>query len=235
MSPRPRKASDEEIFAAAHRIMTRLGPAQWTLADIAAEAGLTAGALVQRFGSKRELLVTLTEQVVKAAPKLMAQLRAGHASPLGALRAYAECIAQMGESPGALAHHLAYLQLDLTDPDLHRQVRAQAKATRAAIREWLEEAVASGELEPGVDTVGLARAVEVTLSGSLMTWAFYQDGPAARWVLDDLEAVLRRDLGSSVSARKRRPTSRMKRGKVDASAAPPKRKRRGGRGASPSS
>ncbi|HEV3121768.1 MAG TPA: TetR/AcrR family transcriptional regulator [Isosphaeraceae bacterium] len=234
MSPRPRKASDEEIFAAAHRIMQRLGPAQWTLADIAAEAGLTAGALVQRFGSKRDLLVTLTEQVVRATPQMMAQLRAGHASPLDALRAYAECIAQMGESPGVLAHHLAYLQLDLTDPDLHKQVRAQAKATRAAIREWLEEAVALGELEPSVDTVGLARAVEVTLSGSLMTWAFYQDGPAARWVLDDLEAVLRRDSSSSVSASKQRQASGTKRGNVAAPAVPHKRKRRGGRGASSS-
>ncbi len=66
MTPRPRKASDEEIFAAAHRIMSRLGPAQWTLADIAAEAGLTAGALVQRFGSKRGLLLALAEQLVVA-------------------------------------------------------------------------------------------------------------------------------------------------------------------------
>ena len=49
MSPRPRKASDAEVFAAASRVMSRLGPAQVTLADIAAEAGLTAGALVQRF------------------------------------------------------------------------------------------------------------------------------------------------------------------------------------------
>ncbi|HKI41376.1 MAG TPA: helix-turn-helix domain-containing protein, partial [Mycobacterium sp.] len=118
--------SDEEIFAAAHRIMSRLGPAQWTLADIAVEAGLTAGALVQRFGSKRRLLVALTEQVADATPEMFAQLRADYSSPLAALRAYADCIAQMGDSPGALAHHLAYLQLDLTDPDLHRHVRAQA-------------------------------------------------------------------------------------------------------------
>ena len=56
MSPRPRKVSDEAIFAAAHKVMGQLGPAQWTLADIAREAGITAGAVVQRFGSKRELL-----------------------------------------------------------------------------------------------------------------------------------------------------------------------------------
>ena len=62
MSPRPRKASDAEVFAAAGRVMARVGPAQLTLAQIAGEAGLTAGALVQRFGSKRELLVALSNE-----------------------------------------------------------------------------------------------------------------------------------------------------------------------------
>jgi AcrR family transcriptional regulator len=190
MCARPRKVSDDEVFGAAHRIMARLGPAQWTLTDIAVEAGLTAGALVQRFGSKRRLLIALTEQVASATPLLFAQLRASHPQPLDALRAFADCIAQMGESPGALAHHLAYLQLDLTDPDLHRQVRAQASATRAALRGLIEDAVAAGELAATVDPAALARAVECILSGSLLTWAFYQDGPAVTWVQHDLNALL---------------------------------------------
>ncbi len=170
--------------------MTRLGPNQWTLADIAAEAGLTAGALVQRFGSKHGLLVALTEQGADSVPALFAQLRATHTSPLEALEGYADCVAQMGESPGGLAHHLAYLQLDLTDPDLHRNVRAQAHASRVAIRELLEAAVAAGELAAGVDTNSLARSVEATLSGSLMTWAFYQEGAAADWLREDLAMLL---------------------------------------------
>jgi AcrR family transcriptional regulator len=190
MTPRPRKASDAEILAAAQRIMMRLGPAQWTLADIAAEVGLTAGALVQRFGSKRELMVALTAQGAAATPALFAELRAAHPSPLAAVRAYADCMAAMGESPGGLAHHLGYLQLDLTDPDLHRHVQAQARATRAALHALLDAAAAAGELPAHVDTARLARLVEATVTGSLMSWAFYQEGPAARWVRSDLDAVL---------------------------------------------
>ena len=45
-----------DVFAAVVRVMLRVGPADLTLGAIAAEAGLTAGALVQRFGSKRALL-----------------------------------------------------------------------------------------------------------------------------------------------------------------------------------
>ncbi|MFI5455744.1 MAG: TetR family transcriptional regulator C-terminal domain-containing protein [Isosphaerales bacterium] len=102
---------------------------------------------------------------------------------------------------------LAYLQLDLTDPDLHRHVRAQASATRAAVRELLEDAIAAGELAPTVDTEVLSRAVEVTLSGSLLTWAFYQDGPATRWVREDLDALLRLTRGASSSASELKPAA----------------------------
>ncbi|MCK6488186.1 MAG: helix-turn-helix domain-containing protein, partial [Planctomycetes bacterium] len=61
------KVTDEDVFAAAQRAMSRRGPHELTLADIAAEAGVTPGRLVQRFGSKRALLVALSERVRLAA------------------------------------------------------------------------------------------------------------------------------------------------------------------------
>src|SRR6478672_10616635 len=109
MSPRARKASDEQVFAAALRAMSQTGPAQLTLGEIAAQAGLTPAALVQRFGSKRKLLLALAEKSAEAPTAMFAELRASHESPLAALRAYAQCLAGMGSTPGALAHNLGYL------------------------------------------------------------------------------------------------------------------------------
>lgn len=189
MSPRPRKASDEEIFAAAHRVMTRVGPAQFTLAEIAAEAGLTAGAIVQRFGSKLGLLRALMTAFTAEGPRMFAELRARHRSPLAALRDYADCVALMGESPGGLAHHLGWLQLDLTDPAMHAELRAQSEAGLESIRALLDEAVAGGELRRGTDTRALARAVQVAASGSLMTSAALGE-PARAAMRKDLETVL---------------------------------------------
>ena len=190
MSPRPRKVSDEEVFAAAHRAMTRLGPGELTLAEIAAEAGVTAGALSQRFGSKRQLLLALAEGAAVGTGDFIRELRSAHRSPLAALRAYAECMADLARSPAALARNLAYLEIDLADPEFHAHVAAQARATRAGLEELLEEAVAAGELTRGTDVRALARTVEVVLNGSLVTWAFYQDGTAARWLRDNVDAVL---------------------------------------------
>ena len=148
MSPRPRKASDEVVYAAAYRAMNRLGPGELTLADIAAEAGVTASALVQRFGSKRELLLTLSTQVAGGTADLFAGLRAAHRSPLATLYAYADCMAELGPTPSALARNLAWLLVDLTDTDFKANVQSQARATEAEIRKLLEEAFKAGELRP---------------------------------------------------------------------------------------
>ena len=178
------------MFAAAHRATMRLAPSDLTLAEIAAEAGVTAGALAQRFGSKRLLLLSLARAAATSSGDFIAQLKTMHRSPLAAVRAYAECMAQLAQSPAALARNLAYLQIDLADPDFREQLAVQAKATRAGLIDLLGAAVTAGELKRGTDVAALARTVEAMVNGSLMTWAFYHEGPAERWIRDDVNAVL---------------------------------------------
>jgi AcrR family transcriptional regulator len=190
VSPRPRKASDDDVFAATGRAMRRLGPAQLTLADIAEEAGLTAGALVQRFGSKRALLLALMEQFAGSASSTFAALRGAGGSPLATLYAYGECMAQMGETPDALAHNLSWLQQDLADPDFRRYLLAHARDSRREIQKLVDAAIATGELAKRVRAADLARAIEVTVGGSLMAWAVHQEGTASTWIRHDLEMLL---------------------------------------------
>ena len=66
MSPRPRTTSDATILAALTRVISRIGPAKLTLADVAAEAGHSRAGLVQRFGSKRGLLLAVAAVAVLA-------------------------------------------------------------------------------------------------------------------------------------------------------------------------
>jgi AcrR family transcriptional regulator len=193
MSPRPRTISDHDVLAGAARAITRAGPAALTLADVAREVGLAPATLVQRFGSKRGLLLALAAGAAEATRQQFAALRAEHRSPLAALGAFATCLSGMAETPEALANHLAFLQIDLTDPEFHRHALAQSRTTRDELRALLDAAVAAGELAPAgtVDTAALARAVHVTLTGSLLTWAVHREGTAADWVGEDLAALLR--------------------------------------------
>jgi AcrR family transcriptional regulator len=182
--------TDDELFAATHAAMSKLGPGELTLAAIAKEAGVTASVLVQRFGSKRDLLLTLAERYSGGTGEMMTALAARHRSPLAALRDYAECMAGMASSPAALARNFAYLQIDLTDPDFRVHLVKGSRATREGLRRLIQSAVDAGELVPGVNAARLARTIESLLGGSLLSWAFYQDGNAARWVRADLDAVL---------------------------------------------
>jgi AcrR family transcriptional regulator len=191
MSPRPRKVSDDEVFVAAQRAISRLGPAELTLAHIADEAGLTAGALVQRFGSKRDLLLRLMERFSGGTGEIFAELRRGHRSPLAVLRAYAECMADMASSPEALLRNFAYYQMDLTDPEFRRHLAASARATRQQLQQLIREAIDAGELAPATNARQLAKTIEAVVGGSMLSWATHQQGPAAKWMRDDLNSVLK--------------------------------------------
>ena len=209
MSPRPKKATDEQIFTATVRVMSRLGPHEVTLADIADEAGLTASALVQRFGSKRALLLALSERYAHGTAELFAGLRAADASPLTAIYEYGRCMAQMGESPDALAHHLSWLQQDLTDPDFRRFMLIQAKASRRELQRLVDDAIRAGELRKETNPAALARALEVTVGGSLMAWAVHQEGTATSWMAHDLDVLMETYISpASRQRRKRRRVGR---------------------------
>jgi AcrR family transcriptional regulator len=190
MSPRPQKVTDDDVFMAAQRAMSRLGPGELTLAEIAAEAGVTAGLLVQRFGSKRALLLALSERFSGGTAEMFAQLRSAHRSPIAALRAYSDGMANLASSPAALARNFAYLQIDLTDDDFRSHLSKQALATREELRKLIRSAIDAGELRRDTNAAQLARTVEAIITGSMMSWAFYQKGSAAKWMRHDLDAVL---------------------------------------------
>jgi AcrR family transcriptional regulator len=174
---------------AAARVVSRIGPARLTLADVAAEAGVSPATLVQRFGSKRGLLLALVKLAPDTVDGEFARLRAAHPSPLAAVRAVAECMAGMAPTPGELANHLAFLVMDLTDPDFHRPALEHARAFAAELKALLDEAVAAGELAR-CDTASLARLVQETIHGALVSWAIFREGTAQEWVRRDMETLL---------------------------------------------
>lgn len=189
MSPRPRTVDDAAIAAALGRVITRDGPARLTLAAIAREAGLAPATLVQRFGSKRELLVQLSRGAGDGAP-FVARLRARRMAPLAIVRAFFLCYADMAPTPEAMIHSFgAYLQIDLADETLRGYLVDTARRNERLVAELLGEAVAGGALRP-VDTAGLARTLFATTTGSLLAWATVRKGKAAAWLKRDVDLIL---------------------------------------------
>jgi len=171
---RHRIASEEAVLDAAVRSISRHGLAQLTLADVAAEAGLTAPTLVQRFGSKRGLLLAVSRYLGTAVKQAFESARARHRSPLAALVAALSVMTMGVTTPGGIANHLSFLQLDLTDPEFRSLAQAHSREFRTNINALLRQAMADGEL-PHDDLEGLARTVQVVFSGVLVQWAIDGD------------------------------------------------------------
>jgi AcrR family transcriptional regulator len=190
MAGRPRTVSDEDLINATLRIMSRLGPVKLTLAEVAKEAGVTAATLVQRFGSKRALLLKICAGAAEFTDACFDMVRTAHpASPLDALLAAATGMTQHAQSPEELANSLAFLQIDITDPEFYAHTLEMSKKTLAGYRALLKDAIAAGELKPH-DTLRMARAINAMAGGSLIAWAIFREGTAERWVKRDLETLL---------------------------------------------
>ncbi|MEP6994425.1 MAG: TetR/AcrR family transcriptional regulator [Acidobacteriota bacterium] len=187
--PRPREKSDTDLLAGTMLVIQRLGPERMTLADVAAEVGMAPATLMQRFGSKRGLLLAVARHRAETVGIEFAGIRNDHDSALATLGAVAAAMTQMVETPESLANSLAFLQMDLADPEFQRHALTHARAMRAEIRSLLDAAIENGELS-GCDTRRLARAIHGMLNGSLLTWAVDRDGAVEKRVREDLEMLL---------------------------------------------
>lgn len=186
---RPRTIADADILMALQAVVGRLGPARLTLADVAAEVGLAPATLVQRFGSKRGLLLAFARAGAESADLCFVHVRAKHASPIDALVAAATLLTRSMGSPQELANGLAFLQIDISDREFRKHALTNFEKTHAGYRALLDDAVAAGELKP-CDTARLAHAVAAVSGGALIAWAVWQNGSAERWVRRDLETLL---------------------------------------------
>ena len=189
MSPRPRSASNSDILEGAARAVSRLGAARLTLADVAAEVGLAPATLLQRFGSKRALLLALADHGVAALDDRLEMLLASNVSSLAALLNAASDIIPDVDTPEALSNQLSFLQFEAGDPDFHQIAVARAQRSTAGYHALLDDAVATGELIP-CDTNRLARAIHALAVGSLINWAVHREGSAREWVAADISLIL---------------------------------------------
>jgi len=101
---------------------------------------------------------------------------------------YVEC-SGFASTPEAMANGLAYLQIDLIDPEFHAITLAQFTAIGDETKKLLDDAVAADELKP-CDTADLARLIQQVNGGAMLDWAVYSKGSLAAWLRCSIEGLL---------------------------------------------
>lgn len=190
MTGRPRSVGDDAIFEAVAAVVTEVGPSGLTLAAVAERVGLSAPALTQRFGSKRGLLVAFATREATGIADVFAAARRTQPDALTAIRTALAALPGPITTPEGLAHNLAFLQMDLTDPELRSHAVSQSRALRAEIAALIGEGIRSGQVASGTSPEALAADLYATYCGAMLTWAIDGTGELTDWLGEHLDRAL---------------------------------------------
>jgi AcrR family transcriptional regulator len=182
---RAKQVTDEQIIAAAMRCAIAIGPSM-TLADVGEQVELSAATVVQRFGTKRELM----RAVVKfRTARVRAVDFAGKGDPITRVIDGMCGITAWMKTKEHVANYVAVLHTDLADPESREMVCSQFQSHRHVIAAVLDEAVASGLMKP-CDTLVLARLLQATVLGAQQSWAIAPQGELPDWVAQCLHRCI---------------------------------------------
>ncbi len=176
--PRPRRISDEAVLEGTLRVMSRKGPAEFTLAVVAAEVGIAPATLVQRFGDKRGLI----RRALSHDNSDFARLTADVPDARGRANVIAVFLSMTPEveDADALATGLLWLREDFRDPMLNRLARERFRLLRAALVERMPALPIAAELA--------ALLLEAQWQGAVNQWGFFREGTLANYLRRSLEA-----------------------------------------------
>jgi AcrR family transcriptional regulator len=187
---RPRATDDEQLLAAAQRLLYEVGPAEFTLARAAARAGVSAATLIKRFGSKRQLFLALNRRWVDSIGPGLAAATAGHETPLARLRAAATWgFADLDSAP-ATANQLATLALDLQDDGMQELLAKGWRVVTDRLTELAREAIEAGELPTRLPAEQVARILFAAAEGIRLTWCVRPSGSLVAQAEADLGAIV---------------------------------------------
>ncbi|MFD5243084.1 TetR/AcrR family transcriptional regulator [Amycolatopsis sp. NPDC058340] len=183
---RPRSITDERLLAAAGTVIGMVGPG-FTLAQVAAEAGVAVGTVAQRFGSKNGLLLAVSRSNTRSVVERMREC-GELADPVEALRAAVVVVYEgLGDADTA-ANHLGQLGVDIGDPELRALLGEHFTAVEAELRRLMRLAVRDLPGAPGV--VRAARVLLGVANGAALDWSIRPKGRITERMGQDVDAVL---------------------------------------------
>ncbi|MFC4312480.1 TetR/AcrR family transcriptional regulator [Steroidobacter flavus] len=170
---RPVIASDEDILQAAHRVLDRRGPDAFSIAEVAAEAGISRATIILRFRSTSALKLTLLSQVIQQFAAAIAQVP----KPKGGdgLLHIAAFIGGHLHSRESSAKFFSRYNASLQDPELTALEHKRGKVLLDAISEVMPKVAIEHDLA--------VRAFLSQLTGNIIAWLAMDDPDSRRYLV----------------------------------------------------
>lgn len=187
---RPRSTSDDDLLDAAEQALADNGMRGFTLQAVADRAGVSAPLLVQRFGSKRALLVAVNHRWVATIDDDADAALAGVTDPLDRVRTIALAWCAEMDDPDTVTNAASALGNDLLDDELRGLLAKGWAAQQHRLERELAAAVAAGHLAAAPPPAAAARLLFALAEGIRITWAVVPEGSLVARARADVDAVL---------------------------------------------
>jgi TetR/AcrR family acrAB operon transcriptional repressor len=170
----------EQLLDAAERVFCEQGVARTSLAEVAAAAGVTRGAVYWHFKDKADLFAAMCERATLPLDSLLSQVGAlAHADPLDALRELSvAALTCLATDPRAQAvFEVIFHKCELTG-DL-AQIAGERERERCDclvnVEGLMRQAVAMGQLPADTDTALATRLLHAFVAGIMREWVLDKD------------------------------------------------------------
>ncbi len=194
--PRIKEKDDNQILDEALKIIVKIGPTQFSLAQVGEHVGLSPATLLQRFGSKNNLLVKaishsnqrmkdqLEQQIIEFSTKLKFRSCVETVTEL-----YCQFAVGVKE-PRDVAHGLDILKFDILDPALNKVSKEYFEIRASAIEKLLRLGKKNGEITWSGDIPTLVQVLESVWQGAIILWAITPKGSVVTQLRKQIKAVL---------------------------------------------
>lgn len=173
---RPRQHTDDELLHLVGGSLSKSGRGGWTLAEVAVDAGVHAATLVKRFGSKRGLLVALSQRWVAG---LVTQQRTS--DPYAELLGWVSSVGSPRSDRERALADMAMLMEDLADDELSTLLAGGWATQVAYLATLMRNAQAAGRLRRAPDPDLAAATMLDVVNGAALRSAAY---PSPREAVD---------------------------------------------------
>jgi TetR/AcrR family acrAB operon transcriptional repressor len=169
-----------QILEAAEKAFYDRGVARTTLADIAAMAGVTRGAIYWHFSNKADLVQAMLDSLHEPLDELArASESEQELNPLGCMRQLlVQLFQQIAVDPQTRRiNEILFHKCEFTDEmcDLRRQRREVSADCNVRIDLSLRNAVNRGQLPQDLDTLRAAMSLHAFIDGNIAQWLLLPD------------------------------------------------------------
>lgn len=161
----------QEIVDAARRLIIKHGSEHITVRRIAAETGISEGAIYRHFKSKKDILLLMVGNIEETWVADIEKSRVPGRTPLEVLDSTIKNRLSATEQRNGVSFLVIAEIISLGDKALNKKISAVISRHNDLIRDILSEGVKSGEIRPDLDLDAVTALFFGMLQGSVSVWA----------------------------------------------------------------